>query len=83
MNLDRRLHASRQRRLEQQQKRLEIAQRALQAVNPQATLERGYAIVTGPQGEALHTAYQIEPGARIEVRLAKGRIRGKVIKILD
>ncbi|MGR6034983.1 MAG: exodeoxyribonuclease VII large subunit [Candidatus Nitrosoglobus sp.] len=82
-NLDQRLHASKQRHLEQRQMQLEIAQRALQAVNPQATLERGYAIVTGPQGEALHTAYQIEPGAGIEVRLAKGRIRGKVIKILD
>jgi exodeoxyribonuclease VII large subunit len=83
VNLDRRLHTSKQRYLEQQQMRLGIAQRALQAVNPQATLERGYAIVTGSQGEALHTACQVQPGERIEVRLARGHIRGEVIEILD
>ncbi|ADE16770.1 exodeoxyribonuclease VII, large subunit [Nitrosococcus halophilus Nc 4] len=83
VDLDRRLQASQQQHLEQQRMRFEMAQRALQAVSPQATLERGYAIVTGPQGVVLRKASQVEPGARIEARLARGRIRGEITEILD
>lgn len=83
VDLSRRLHASQQQRLEQQRMQLEMAQRALQAVSPQATLERGYAIVTGPKGVVLRKASQIQPGASIEARLAEGRIRGEVREIMD
>src|SRR5699024_305701 len=81
-NLNRRLHISWQQSLEQQRMRLGIAQRALQAVSPQATLERGYAIVTGPQG-VVRTASQIQPGVKIEAQLARGRIRGEITDILE
>jgi exodeoxyribonuclease VII large subunit len=82
-DLDRRLHTSKQHYLKQQRMRLEIAQRALQAINPQATLERGYAIVTEPRGKILHTANQVQVGTQVETRLARGRIRSQVIEILD
>lgn len=81
-NLNRRLHISWQQSLKQQRMRLDIARRALQAVSPQATLERGYAIVTGPQG-VVRTANQIQPGVKIEAQLARGRIRGKITDILE
>lgn len=81
--LERRLRTAEYQRLERQKMRLEMAQRALQAVNPQATLERGYAIATGPTGKILHTASQVQAGAPIEIRLARGRIHSEVIKILD
>jgi exodeoxyribonuclease VII large subunit len=52
--------------------------RTLHAVSPLATLERGYAIVTGERGEILRDAAEAAPGTMIEARLAKGRIRAKV-----
>lgn len=81
--LNRHLHTCQQQCLDQQRMRLEMAQRALQAISPQATLERGYAIVTGPQGIVLRKASQVRPGARIEIQLAGGHIRGEVTEILD
>lgn len=60
--------------------RLELAQRHLDAISPLATLQRGYAIVTGPGGEALLDESQVKPGDLIEARLARGRIRAQVIE---
>ena len=54
--------------------------RTLNAVSPLATLERGYAIVSGERGEILRDAAAAAPGTTIEARLAKGRIRAKVEK---
>jgi len=54
--------------------------RTLNAVSPLATLERGYAIVSGERGEILRDAADAAPGTMIEARLAKGRIRAKVTK---
>ena len=50
--------------------------RALQAVSPLATLERGYAIVTRvPGGEIVRDAARVAPGCEINTRLARGRLR--------
>ncbi|MGH8510481.1 MAG: exodeoxyribonuclease VII large subunit [Gammaproteobacteria bacterium] len=50
--------------------------RALQAVSPLATLERGYAIVTRPPGgEIVRDAARIAPGCEVDTRLARGRLR--------
>lgn len=59
--------------------RTELAMRALHAVSPLATLDRGYAIVTRiPGGELLRSADEVTRGDRIEARLAHGRIRARV-----
>jgi len=60
--------------------RLQLAQRHLDAISPLATLQRGYAIVTGPGGEALMDESQVQPGDVIEARVARGRIRAQVIE---
>jgi exodeoxyribonuclease VII large subunit len=60
--------------------RLELAQRHLDAISPLATLQRGYAIVTGPGGQALLDESQVKPGDLIEARLARGRIRAQVVE---
>ena len=52
--------------------------RALDAVGPQQTLDRGYAIVTGPGGGVLRDAARVAPGASIEARLARGTLVGEV-----
>jgi exodeoxyribonuclease VII large subunit len=52
--------------------------RTLNAVSPLATLERGYAIVSVEDGAILRDAADARPGAIIEARLARGRIRAKI-----
>jgi len=65
--------------LERSQGRLRTMARALQAVSPLATLDRGYAIVTTvPDGRVLTDAEQAAPGTEIEARLARGRLRARV-----
>jgi exodeoxyribonuclease VII large subunit len=60
--------------------RLQLAQRHLDAISPLATLQRGYAIVTGPDGQALMDESQVQPGDVIEARMARGRIRAQVLE---
>ncbi|MGH8507702.1 MAG: exodeoxyribonuclease VII large subunit [Gammaproteobacteria bacterium] len=58
--------------------------RALQAVSPLATLERGYAIVTRlPGGEILRDAARVAPGCQIDTRLARGHLRCRVEAALE
>ena len=56
----------------------ELAQRALNAVSPLATLARGFAIVTRAGGELLRDARAVDPGAQIEARLARGTLTARV-----
>lgn len=79
-DLDLRLRRAWEARLTRLQQRLLLAQRHLDAISPLATLQRGYAIVTGPAGQALLDAAQVRPGETIEARLAQGRIRATVIE---
>jgi len=64
--------------------RLETAARGLHATSPLATLARGYAIVTLAQDGAVVTdAEQAPPGAEIDARLSRGRLRARVISGKD
>lgn len=54
--------------------RLAAERRHLHALSPQRTLERGYAVVTGPAGTVLRTAAGVEPGTAIRARLADGAL---------
>lgn len=64
--------------LERREAHLKLAARALNAVSPLATLTRGYAIVTRPEGAVITSAAVISPGEEIEARLAQGRVRARV-----
>ena len=58
--------------------------RALQAMSPLATLERGYAIVTLlPGGEIVRDAARVAPGCEVDTRLARGRLRCRVDAVLE
>lgn len=72
--LARRLRTAVQTQLKASRQRLTALGRALDAVSPLATLERGYAIVTAADGHVLHDAAQTRPGDRITARLARGRL---------
>ena len=51
----------------------------LAAHNPQAPLERGYALVTAADGTLLRSASNTQSGAEINVRFAEDGLRAKVI----
>jgi exodeoxyribonuclease VII large subunit len=63
--------------LERRGARLEHAAGRLRALAPQATLERGYAIVRA--GDAiLRSSQHVEPGTRVDVELAEGGFGARV-----
>lgn len=58
-----------------QQQALTVNSRALHAISPLATLERGYAIVRTPGGNIVRTTESIKPGDPVEARLARGTLQ--------
>jgi exodeoxyribonuclease VII large subunit len=68
-------------RLSEGRRRVELAARTLHAVSPLATLERGYAIVTGPGGELLRDSATLRPGDPVATRLARGGFTARVIEL--
>jgi len=78
--LARRLGLSMQSCMTRQQQSLAVQSRALHAISPLATLERGYAIVQTPGGDVVRTADAVKPGDPVEARLAKGTLQCTVDK---
>ena len=64
-------------------RRVDVARSALRGLGPQNTLNRGYAIVTGPEGQVLTDASQADPGSDIQARLARGILHARVRKKKD
>ena len=65
-------------RLQTASQSLEVARSALRGLGPQNTLNRGYAIVTGPDGRILNDAAQAAEGSEIQARLARGTLTAHV-----
>ncbi len=61
--------------------RLGLAARTLQSLSPLATLDRGYAIVTGSEGQILRSAADTSIGAQLRVRLSRGALRADVTEL--
>ena len=61
--------------------RLAAEKRHLRALSPQRTLDRGYAVVTGPDGSVARRARDLAVGDAIAVRLAAGRLSAAVTEI--
>jgi exodeoxyribonuclease VII large subunit len=78
-DIEARLRGSWDARLNRLTQRLLLAQRGLDAVSPLATLERGYAIVSGPDGAAVLDASQLNAGDQISVRVAHGSLIATVL----
>ncbi len=63
--------------------RLRLTQRALFAIDPQATLERGYSILTRTgSNEILRDASTVAVGELLDARLVSGRLRTRVEEVL-
>jgi exodeoxyribonuclease VII large subunit len=61
--------------------RLGAEGRHLRTLSPARTLERGYAVVTGPDGLVVRRASSLRTGDQIAVRLASGRVGAAVTEI--
>ena len=75
------LPRSLERRRERVRTRYAHAVERLHAASPLAILERGYAVVTGPDGTALRDAAAVAAGDRLRVRLARGALGAEVTDI--
>jgi exodeoxyribonuclease VII large subunit len=79
--LSQRLHHASGRILVDRRSRLAGLARAMEAVSPGRTLERGYAIVTRvADGKLVRASKQVTVGDEIDTRLASGRLRSTVKK---
>jgi exodeoxyribonuclease VII large subunit len=58
--------------------RLEAGRRHLQALDPQRVLERGFAVVTAPDGTIVRSASAVAIGDDVAVRVADGSFRARV-----
>jgi exodeoxyribonuclease VII large subunit len=50
----------------------------LRAADPERNLQRGYAIVRSAAGLSLLDAQQVQPGDRLQIKLGKGQLLGRV-----
>ena len=79
----RRLGSAMQATLTARRQSLAVNSRALNAISPLATLERGYAIVSTPDGTILRNARDVQPGERISARLGKGQLACTVDEVSE
>ena len=63
------------------QGRLDADRRHLEALSPQRTLDRGYAVVTGPDGSVLRSPDGLQPGETVRARLAVGELTASVVSV--
>jgi exodeoxyribonuclease VII large subunit len=64
--------------LREQRQRVQRLSAALEALNPQAILERGYAIVHNSQGVAVTSVQQLAEHERVTLRLAQGSTEARI-----
>jgi exodeoxyribonuclease VII large subunit len=69
---NRRLTAQMATRLNQRRQALAALQAQLELLNPQRTLERGYAMVTDAKGKVVRDPQLLKPRTTVTMRLAKG-----------
>jgi exodeoxyribonuclease VII large subunit len=67
-------------RLERHGARIAALERSLGHLNPQAVLERGYAIVTGADGAIVHDAQTLAIGEEVALAFARGRAGAKITR---
>lgn len=65
--------------LQRRAERLRTLARTLNALNPLATLERGYAIAFDAQGGVLRSSQGLAEGDQVRVRLADGAFSARLL----
>ena len=60
---------------------LEQQEQLIRTLGPENTLARGYALVTGPDGQIIRNATDAPPKSELRIRLAKGELAAEVIDV--
>jgi len=55
-------------------------ERRLEALSPLAILQRGYAVVSTADGSIVHSAGQVNPGDRLDIRVREGQFPVEVVE---
>lgn len=76
-----RLHSGMRTRLSRSRVGLDRSERSLEALSPLAVLERGYAIVTRPEGTAVRRPGDVSPGDSIRIRVREGSLGARVTDV--
>ena len=67
--------------VERRASRLAVRAGQLEAISPLKVLARGYSVTTDGDGRALRSVDGVQPGDRLETRLANGRLRTQVLDV--
>ena len=78
-----RLTTAWQNRLDHLRTRIGNQDDRLRALSPEATLSRGYSVVTDPNGTVVQDAASLHKGEMVDIRLERGRFSSEVRKIHD
>jgi len=77
-----RLDRAAQVRLEQKALQLQNLQQALRSLNPQAVLQRGYAIVTRTDtGVLVKNTVQVQPDDTVQIQVSQGKMEAQITQI--
>lgn len=77
-----RLRRAMQDNLFQREGKLSALQRSLKQLDPHAVLARGYALVSGADGQLLRDAEKLHPGDALQLRLAHGSLLATVDQVV-
>jgi exodeoxyribonuclease VII large subunit len=80
-DMDLRLRRAWQQRVQALAQRVHLAQRALDAISPLATLDRGYAIITTVAGAAVTDSAMLQVGETLSLRFASGGATANVASV--
>jgi exodeoxyribonuclease VII large subunit len=70
-------------RMSELHRRLELCRNSLEALNPLAVLERGYAMVTDANGQSVPGVAVLEAGQTLNLRFHDGRTKVQVEEVFD
>lgn len=69
--------------LQQAIAKCELLKQKLAALDPQAVLSRGYAILQQSDGKMIHSSENLMPAQELIIKLAAGQIKVKILEILE
>jgi exodeoxyribonuclease VII large subunit len=71
--------ASMRRILNKASERLALGMASLDALSPLSVMKRGYSITQKQTGEVVHDVAAVKEGEKLDIRLAKGRLKTEVV----
>ena len=81
--LEQNLIAAQLKLIETKQNKLQLSSRALNAISPLATLDRGYAIITNKNNIVIQKSNAVKIGEKINAKLAAGKLQCTVEQIYE